>query len=122
MTMTIPIAVVFVAVFSTRLSVHGNTCESDVCECSLNSVEILSDLIDARINATVVAMVAEFIAVINATVDERISTVNATLFALDATLGERINKRNLSRAVNAQNITISKLLSPGKHVTVYTAS
>lgn len=120
MTMTIPIAVVFVAVFST--SVHGNTCKSDVCECSLNSVEILSDLIDARINATVVAMVAEFIAVINATVDERISTVNATLFALDATLGERINKRNLSRAVNAQNITISKLLSPGKHVTVYTAS
>ena len=113
--MTIPIAVVFVAVFST--SVHGNTCESDVCECSLNSVEILSDLIDARINAIIAARVAEFTATteeeFNAAIDERILAVNATIRILNATLDERI--KSISTVVGAHNATISKLLrQPGE--------
>ena len=110
--MAVPVAVVFIAVFIA--GVRGNTCESDA---SLSSVEILSDLVDARINAIFAAKVAESTAAVeqrfNATVDERISTVSATLSALNATLDERIT--TISTTVDAQNVTISELLSqPGK--------
>ena len=115
--MTIPIAVVFIiaAVFAT--SVQGNTCESDDCECSLSSVEILSDLIDGRINAIIAARAAELTAAteeeFNAAIDERISAVNATIRILNATLDERI--KSISTVVGAHNATISKLLrQPGE--------
>ena len=56
MASVIPTFVTFLAVFITC----SNASNHD--QCSLSNVEVLSDLIDARINATVAARLEEFIA------------------------------------------------------------
>ena len=56
MARVIPTIVTFLAVFITC----SNASDND--QCSLSNVEVLSDLIDARINATVAARLEEFIA------------------------------------------------------------
>lgn len=114
------IAAVIFAIFVTSAHVHGNTC--DACdECSLSNIEILHDLIDARINATAAAARVEELATasaeerFNATVDDRISAVNATINALNTTVDERIT--TVSNMVDAYNTSLAKLLSqsgPGK--------
>ena len=86
MAIIITIAVTFFAVFIANVHA-GDTC--DACECTLSNIEILSQLIDERINATVSERVTTFTATIeervNATIDERLATVNTTLSYLNAT-------------------------------------
>ncbi len=106
-----PVTVIIFAVFIT--SVQGNTC--DDCECSLSDVEVLSDLIDARINAQVAKITAILEEKFNARVDERISTVNTTLGTVSAAVDERI--RRIDGMVDAHNVTIAKLFSqPGMYL------
>ena len=92
-------------------------------ECILGNIEVLSQLIDERINATFSTLVAEFTATleksiaasVNATlntlsdtVDNKIATVNSTVSALSAAVDERM------AAISAHDVSISKLLSqPG---------
>ena len=85
------IAAVISAIFVTSAHIHGNSC--DACdECSLSNIEILHDLVDARINATAAAARVEELATttaeerFNATVDDRISEVNVTINALNWTI------------------------------------
>lgn len=81
----------FFAVFIAN--VHGNT-SCDTCECPLSNVGLINDLINARLNPAVTAKVEETIATIeeimNATLDQDISTINAAISAFDATADERI--------------------------------
>ena len=116
MAITLPVAVVIFAVFVA--SVHGNTC--DACdECSLSNVEILHDLIDARISDTAATQAEEFTAALGeqftAIVDDRISTVSTTLSALNATVNERLT--TVTTTLGEHDASIAKLLSqqgPGK--------
>ena len=96
-------------------------------ECILGNIEILSQFVDERINATFSTLVAEFTATlkksiaasVNATlntlsaiVDNKITTVNSTVSALSATVDERMAA--ISATADAHDVSISKLLSqPG---------
>ena len=104
---------------STAGSVRGSTC--DTCECPLSNVEIINDIINARINAMITSRVEEFTASfeerMNVTLDEEIETINATLSAVDVTADERI--MSTSAAVDAVNVKIvhatdKHLSQPGK--------
>ena len=93
-------------------------------ECILSNIEVLSQFIDERINATVSTLVAKFTATLeksiaasvnatlntlSATVDNKIAT---TVNALSATVDERIAA--ISATVGAHDVSLSKLLSqPG---------
>ncbi len=90
-------------------------------ECTISNVEILSDLIDKRINATVTARVAELTAAIakdrlNATVNETIAETVSTAVSklnLSATVDERTGKVNTT--VSALSVTLPKVINhPGK--------
>ena len=74
----------------------------------LTNVEIMNDIINARINATITSRVEEFTASfeerMNATLDEEIETINATLSAIDAKADKRIV--STSAAVDAVNVKI----------------
>ena len=109
MASTIQVAVIFFAVFIT--SVHCNTC--DACtQCPISNVEILRNLIDARINAIATARIEEFNATVeerlNARVDDRISAINTTLSALNVTVDEKM--RTAGIMVDAHDITVFYLL------------
>ena len=106
----VPVAVTFFAVFVLIGSVPGNT-----NECTFSNIEVLSYFIDARINATVAAIVAEF----TATLEERITTtVNATIDALNVTVNEKV--RAVSTTVSALQITAARLSNqPGKVCSVH---
>ena len=114
---SIPVAVVFLAVFAMSASVQGNTC--DACdECPLSNVEILHHLIDARINATTAARVKQFTAAeeyFNATVNDRINAVNTTISALNARVDESL--ATVRDMVEAHDTSLTRFLSqqgPGK--------
>ena len=79
----------FVAVISVAVSIagsaHGST-TCDTCKCPLSNVEIINSIINARINATVMSRMEEFTVSfeerMNTTLDEEMSTINATLSIL----------------------------------------
>ena len=103
----IPVAVTYFAVFIKFISVSE---AGEANECTLSSVGVLSQFIDARINATVAARVAEFTAileesfdtivdkrtaatvnVLNTSIDERIKAVNSTVSVLNAAITRHIH-------------------------------
>ena len=102
--------------------VNANVC-CYASECTLSNIEILSQFIDERINATVSTLVAEF----TATLEESIAaSVNATLNAFSATVDDKISIAESDAAtideriatvgakVGAHGASISNLLSqPG---------
>ena len=102
--------------------VNANVC-CYASECTLSNIEILSQFIDERINATVSTLVAEF----TATIEESIAaSVNATLNAFSATVDDKISIAESDAAtideriatvgakVGAHGTSISNLLSqPG---------
>ena len=119
----------FVAVISVAVSIagsaHGST-TCDTCKCPLSNVEIINNIINARINATVMSRMEEFTVSfeerMNATLDEEMSTINATLSTVDAAADERISA--VSATLDAINVkivhTTDRLLSqPGKTYTLF---
>ena len=116
----IPVAVTFFAVFIRFASVSE---AGKASECTLSNVEVLSQLIDARINATVAARVAEFTATLeerfDAAVDEQIATtLNTTISALNASTEERIE--TVSTTVSTLNVTITGHIGqPGEVCSAY---
>ena len=96
-------------------------------ECILSNIEVLSQLIDERINVTFSTLVAEFtttlersiattvntiLNTLSDTVDTKIATVNSTVSALSATVDERMTA--ISATADVHDVSISKLLSqPG---------
>ena len=115
----IPIAVAIFTVFVVA------SVPSDASECTLNNIEVLSQFIDERINATVAAIIAE----VTATLEESIiaASVNATFDALNATVDDRISAAvnatvderitTVRTTIDAHGVSIAKLLSqPGKCV------
>ncbi len=116
----IPVAVTFFAVFIKFASVSE---AGKASECTLSNVEVLSQLIDARINATVAARVAEFTATLeerfDAAVDEQIATtLNTTISALNASTEERIE--TVSTTVSTLNVTITGHIGqPGEVCSAY---
>ena len=116
----IPAALTFFAVFII-VSVSGDTSE---CTLSHSNIEILSQFIDARINAAVNARVTaatveeEF----NAAVDDRIAAVvNTTFSALTASVDERI--RAVNTTISALNVKAGRSIhQPGevavRHVSI----
>ena len=107
----IPVAVTYFAVFIkfTSVSVAG-----EANECTLSSIEVLSQFIDERINATVAARVAEFTAALEESfdtiVDERTA---ATVNVLNTSIEEQIKAANST--VGALNAAITRHISqPGE--------
>ena len=111
-------AVTFFAVFIVIANVH---CYAS--ECTLSNIDVLSQFINERINATVSTLVAEF----TATIEESIAaSVNATLNAFSATVDDKISRiepdsatideriTTVGATVGAHGASISNLLSqPG---------
>ena len=95
--------------------VYGNTC--DACdECPFSNVEILHDLIDARINATVATRVEELTAALEVRVESDYNAVNADVGVLNTTVDERMT--TVSDTIGVLDTSITKILSsqegPGK--------
>ena len=126
MAITVPVAVTFFALIIISAPSNARS------ECTFSNIEVLSQFIDARINATVAAIVAE----LTAKLEEKITaTVNATIGALNATINEKptmaelntivsttVNERisTVSTAVSALQITAAKLSNrPGKVCSVH---
>ena len=91
-------AVISISIIAVSIagSVRGSTC--DTCECPLSNVEIINDIINARINATITSWVEEFTASfeerMNATLDEEIETIHVnhpTLLHNEITSGYNVN-------------------------------
>ena len=110
----IPTALTFFAVFII-VSVSGDTSE---CTLSHSNIVIISQFIDARINAAVnVAVTAATVEEeFNAAVDERIAaTVNTTFSALTASADERI--RAVNTTISALNVKAARsICQPGEVV------
>ena len=133
MTAINPVTMIFFAV-SIAIVYGDNSCNITPCKCSFSNIEVISNYIEEKINATVSTIVAEVtstmsgalnvmvkekvdslraeisgtVSALNATVDDRIRTVNTSV-------GERITTVNAT--VGALDVSVAKLLSqPGKFV------
>ena len=108
----IVVAVTFFAVFII-VSVSGDTSE---CTLSHSNIEVLSQFIDARINAAVNARVTAAIIEekFNTAVDDRIvAIVNTSFSALIARVDERI--RAVNTTISALSVKVGRfILQPGK--------
>lgn len=104
----IPVVVTVLAVFS-------HACSAS--ECLLSNVEILNDLIDERINATIAAKLEELIATeeFNVAVEGKVvAMINNSINALYATVDE------VKTTVNTTLRTVSKLSNqPSKNSLCY---
>ena len=102
MGVVIPVVVTFFAVFFITCSASSR--------CSLSNVESLSDLIDARINATVAAKLKEFTATpeFDTAIEEKVvATVTTTVNPLNDTVNE--GKKSVNSTLSVINETIAKL-------------
>ena len=102
MGVVIPVVVTFFAVFFITCSASSR--------CSLSNVESLSDLINARINATVASKLKEFTATqeFDTAIEEKVvATVTTTVNPLNDTVNE--GEKSVNSTLSVINETIAKL-------------
>ena len=104
-----------ILVVVTFFAVYSHVCGAS--ECLLSNVEILSDFIDERINATIAAKLEELIATeeFNVAVEGKVvAMINNSINALYATVDE------VKKTVNATLRTVAKLSNqPSKNSLCY---